>query len=233
MQVSVCLALIILPRLARNSFFRQHQILRCFFEEQISFLDDTMKVLLDFATPNRFVEAFVDDASNGLPFSRLPSCLPLLQDVWRSWCRRNSLTAEITSAYLLFRSWLLGNGQRVVPTSQIYDAMETCARLTFWTEDEVNRAVQEEAAMRSERMENLCGQEEHHLEMPVSQPTSPVSVSAETERRFCEMSSNDACHGGVSPLRGDESPPHKRFHAELSVDPDVEIFRNSIISGNE
>ena len=36
------------------------------------------------------------------------------------------------------------------------------------------------------------------------------------------MSSNDACHGGVSPLRGDESPPHKRFHAELSVDPDVE-----------
>jgi len=136
------------------------------------FLDDTMNVLLDFATPNRFVEAFVDDASNGLPFSRLPSCLPLLQDLWSSWCRRNSLTAEITSAYLLFRSWLLGNGQRVVPTSQIYDAMETCARLTFWTEDEVNRAVQEEAAMRSERMENLCGQEEHHLEMPVSQPTS-------------------------------------------------------------
>ena len=32
------------------------------------FLDDTMNVLLDFATPNRFVEAFVDDASNGLPF---------------------------------------------------------------------------------------------------------------------------------------------------------------------
>ena len=90
------------------------------------FLDDTMNVLLDFATPNRFVEAFVDDASNGLPFVA---------------CR---------AAFRFSR--------------------------TFWTEDEVNRAVQEEAAMRSERMENLCGQEEHHLEMPVSQPTSPVSV---------------------------------------------------------
>ena len=37
-----------------------------------------MKALLDIATPAQFVEAFLDDASSGLAFSRLPLCFGVL-----------------------------------------------------------------------------------------------------------------------------------------------------------
>lgn len=60
-------------------------------------------------------------------------------------------------------------------------------------------------------------------DVKVQSPPSPVSVSAQTEHMYFEMSSNDAQNGGVSPLRGDESPPHKRYKKwyfrELWTDP--------------
>ena len=63
--------------------------------------------------------------------------------------------------------------------------------------------------------------------IPLERPPSPVSVSPQTEELYFHMSFNDAQDGGVSPVRGDESPPHKRykkwyFH-ELWTDPSARV----------
>ena len=69
-QICVCLALILCLRLAGCSFFDGHVILAKFFKAPVHLVDNTMKALLDIATPAQFVEASLDDASSGLAFSR-------------------------------------------------------------------------------------------------------------------------------------------------------------------
>ena len=73
-------------------FFDGHVILAKFFKAPVHLVDDTMKALLDIATPAQFVEAFLDDASSGFAFSRsLPGkfgeCLHVAQIAWLVHCR--------------------------------------------------------------------------------------------------------------------------------------------------
>ena len=226
-QVSVCLALIICLRLVGHSFFSRHQILRSFFEAPLNFLDETMKALVDASTPERFVEVFLDDVSNGLLFSRLPECLVVLRDVWQAWCRRNVLRPEVHAATLLLRARLGGAGQRMISTTSVYDCLQRVPTWIPWSEEEINRALQEEHDMRLEARsvvshndwteeevlraiqdEEAMRCERLDCDMPVTAPASPDSVSAATDSRFRDMARND---GAVSPLNGDESPPRKRY----------------------
>ena len=149
-KICLCFAFIILLRLAGCSFFHRHAILCPFFEEQIHFLDDTLKVLLDPATPPLFVGVFLDDAVNSLPWSLLPSCLSVLTGIWQSWRRRHPLSPHLQAALFVFQRRFSRCGHRSVPTIHVYDCFDAIPPLTFWTEDDVNKALQDEAAVASE-----------------------------------------------------------------------------------
>ena len=65
-----CLCLIILLRMVNNTFFKNHEILKPFFEEGLVSLDDTLKILLDVTTETWIVELLLDDARSRLPWGR-------------------------------------------------------------------------------------------------------------------------------------------------------------------
>ena len=155
-QICVCLALILCLRLAGCRSFERREILAKFFKAPVHLLDDTMKALLDIATPTEFVEAFLDDTSSGLALSRLPLCFGVLRDVWQSWCRRHRVTPEIHAACYVFRSRLLGNGHRMVPASAVHEALDRISGLL----------VQDEESMRSVGAVDQASQV-NHRKVPV------------------------------------------------------------------
>ncbi|CAL1128661.1 unnamed protein product [Cladocopium goreaui] len=206
----------ILLRMVNNTFFENHEILKPFFEEGLVSLDDTLKILLDVTTDTWIVELLLDDARSGLPWGRLPNCLSVLTDIWQSWKRRHVLPPAVLGAAMVFERRFTASQQYVVTPEKFYRSFQAIPALREWTEHEVNSALEDETKKEAEN-----GSQSFHAG-PC--PPSPVSISASTEAGFFEQSTD--C-GEVSPLRGDESPPHKRFkkwyHRELWVDPGQEV----------
>ena len=215
-----CLCLIILLRMVNNTFFKNHEILKPFFEESLVSLDDTVKILLDVTTDTWIVQLLLDDARSGLPWGRLPNCLSVLTDIWQSWKSRHVLPPAVLGAAMVLERRCTASQQYVVTPEQFYRSFHAIPVLREWTEDEVNSALEDEAKKDAEN-----GSQSFHAGTENEPcPPSPVSISASTEARFFEQSTD--C-GEISPLRGDESPPHKRFkkwyHRELWVDPGEEV----------
>ncbi|CAL1170040.1 unnamed protein product [Cladocopium goreaui] len=200
--------------------FKNHEILKPFFEEGLVSLDDTLKILLDVTTETWIVELLLDDARSRLPWGRLPNCLSVLTDIWHSWKRRHVLPPAVLGAAMVFERRFSASQQYVVTPEKFYWSFQAIPALRDWTEHEVNRALEDEAKKEAENE----SQSVHAVTENEPCPPSPVSISASTEARFFEQSTD--C-GEISPLRGDESPPHKRFkkwyHRELWVDPRHEV----------
>ena len=174
-------------------------------------MDDTLVALLDASCPVEFVGAYLDDRANGLPWSELPPCLALLMERWISWRKRHVLPLHVLAALTVLCRRFSGN-VGAVDADGFYRQFSPSPVFTLRSDAE---ETVDEAATARDVVE----------ETPA--PPSPVSISAATERAFFEVSMNDFGNGGISPLNGDESPPHKRYKKwythEVWVDPAVAV----------
>lgn len=135
-EVAQCVTLILLLRLARNSFFLGHRILRPFFLVNVFLLDDMSRTLRDDSIPLWLRLAVLRDGPGTLPFSSLPSYLSLLRSIWEGWRRKHPLTPGICAALFVHTRRALGTLPCISPDS-VHSTLDRFDQQHF-AEDEEN-----------------------------------------------------------------------------------------------